>query len=164
MKRIIFIILIIISRIGHCQYLCDDLGKYQTSIKYAEVFLEGVRDKVKDGIQSISVYDTFQVVDMCNIQSVYLLVLKQKADTNKYYVVISLLEKENLTKSMEIIEVNKYYVLNIKPYFPVNYSLSDFYYPVIIGNKKKMAIEIRLSFGNVYTSPQINGIYYCTQN
>lgn len=164
MKRIIFIILIIISRIGHCQYLCDDLGKYQTSIKYAEVFLEGVRDKVKDGIQSISVYDTFQVVDMCNIQSVYLLVLKQKADTNKYYVIISLLEKENLTKSMEIIEVNKYYVLNIKPYFPVNYSLSDFYYPVIIGNKKKMAIEIRLSFGNVYTSPQINGIYYCTQN
>ena len=164
MKRIIFIILIIISRIGHCQYLCDDLGKYQTSIKYAEVFLEGVRDKVKDGIQSISIYDTFQVVDMCNIQSVYLLVLKQKADTNKYYVVISLLEKENLTKSMEIIEVNKYYVLNIKPYFPVNYSLSDFYYPVIIGNKKKMAIEIRLSFGNVYTSPQINGIYYCTQN
>lgn len=164
MKRIVFIILIIASRIGHCQYLCDDLGKYQTTIRYAEVFLEGARDKVKDDIQSIFVYDTFQVVDMCNIQSVYLLVLKQKADTGKYYVVVSLLEKESITKNMEIIEVNKYYVLNIKPYFPVNYSLSDFYYPVVIGDKKKMAVEIRLSHGNVYTSPQINGIYYCTQN
>ena len=179
MKKIIFILALFIltSNIIYAQGMCDLLG-FPISTHYAKEFLEYQNLKYKnDEYKDTSVVDTFRVIDICKMKNIYLLLLQLKSDTLGYkivefnkmelmfpttFLVISLEENESCCTTK--MKIGEYYRLKIDPYFPISRLPGDFMYPILLGKNKTEAIELQfLSHGNVYTSPQINGIYYCTQ-
>lgn len=69
------------------------------------------------------------------------------------------LDEGNL--SGERLKIDSCYQLEVRPYFPIRRLVGDFYYPILIGSNKQMAVEMQLpSSGNFYTSPNIVGTRY----
>lgn len=176
MNKIVFILALIAlkTNIVYSQELCNVLG-FPTSTVYARAYLETVKEKYKDDeYVKTSLVDTFQVVDICRMKNIYLIELEpqQKKDTlgsktteirsPTSFLIISI-EEDNFNCITKM-KIGDYYKLKIDPYFPVDRAPGDFMYPVLLGKSKKEAIEVQfVIFANIYTSSQINGVYYCSQ-
>ena len=168
MKKGFLIFFLLISLKAFSQSACSGviIGE-RISLTYAQASLESLRENTTNGDGNIfpTITDTFQLVDICVVDSVAIVELKGKHNnndsddtalfiSNRYY----LLSKIGLIPSnAERMEVGKYYYLTITPYYPRNYFVNQGGpgMPIILSNT---AYEIWF-VGNVYCSRSILGKY-----
>lgn len=168
MKKGFLLFFVLISFKAFSQSACSSviIGE-RASLTYAQATLESLRENTTNGDGDIllTITDTFQLVDICVVDSVAIVELKGKHDnkdsddtalfiTNRYY----LLSKIGVIPSnAERLEVGEYYYLTITPYYPRNYFVSQGGpgMPIILSNT---AYEIWF-VGNVYCSRDILGKY-----
>lgn len=168
MKEVFLFIFVLVSFNAFTQSACNAviIGD-RISITYAQSYLESLRKKTasSDGTTLPSITDTFQLVDICMIDSVTIVELKKTQinnasnDTisfipNSYYLLSKI---DTIPSGRERLEVGKYYYLTITPYYPRNYfvSLGSPGVPIILNNT---AYKIWF-VGNVYYSRDILGVY-----
>ncbi len=172
-KAICVLSAIVITYFTYSQTLCYVIGGYTTE-EYAKTFLSEERERCKNVDTMRSEIGSFQILDMCAVGDVRLIELRRANDTIGYWelnigddfvvkfpshIVVATLDEE--ISSGERLEIGGYYQLKVQPYFPILRTVGDFYYPVLLGREKKVAVELLMPFhGNYYTSPNIIGSYY----
>lgn len=171
MNRLLFYILMLLCINTYSQTVCSSvvIGE-KCDLRLAQDYLKSVNARGLDlGIQS-PVTDTFQIADMCVVDSVVILKLIDVNKALKYYeyvlfgdtgslpLEIILLSKESKTLvNGERLELGKRYLMTISAYFPHFISPSFVNIPVMIDDT---AHYILLMSYNFYHSPNIRGKYY----
>lgn len=168
MKELFLFIFVLFSFKAFTQSACSGviIGE-RTSITYAQSYLESLRKKTtnSEGTILLSITDTFQLVDICVIDSVTIVELKNTQINNathdtslfipdSYYL---LSKFDSIPSNGERLVVGKFYYLTITPYYPRNYfvSLGSPGMPIILNNT---AYKIWF-VGNIYYSSDIQGKY-----
>lgn len=172
-KTIILLSVVLSSTLLHAQTLCSVIGEF-TSVEYAERYRADQWQRFS-GNEALAIESSkFRVTDMCSVGQVCLIELRRDDDTLGYQellsfenfivkittgIVVVSLDEGNL--SGERLKIDSCYQLEVCPYFPIRRLVGDFYYPILIGGNKQMAVEMQLpSSGNFYTSPNIVGTRY----
>lgn len=168
MKEVLLFIFLLINFKAFTQSACSGviIGE-RTSITYAQSYLESLRKKAtsSDEPSLPSITDTFQLEDICIVDSVTIVELKKTQinnathDTtlfipNSYYLLSKI---DTIPSSGEHLEVGKYYYLTITPYYPRGFFVSQGSpgMPIILNNT---AYKIWF-VGNIYISSDIHGKY-----
>ena len=155
------------------------LIKGHTTIDEAEAFLAWINQKDLDLLdQTVKpaqpIRDTFLVLDTCSAGNIMLIEIRRANDSIGYYeitlfedfpikiptsfTIITLCEDID---SGEVLTIGQVYPMLIKPYFYMDRLFGDFYYPIIVGTREKVAVEAQMpANGNFYTSPNIVGKIY----
>ena len=168
MKEVVLFIFILIGFNAFTQSACRGviIGE-RTSITYAQSYLEYLREDPtnNDGSVLLPITDTFQLVDICVVDSVTIVELKKTKNNNathdttsfvpnRYYLLSKI---DSIPSNGERMEVGKCYYLTITPYYPRDYfvSLDGTGVPIILNNT---AYKIWF-VGNIYNSSDIQGEY-----
>ncbi len=138
------------------------------------ISLENARSYAEEIGPSPSETDTFQVMDMCTVGKIRLIELRRTRDSLGFeefvfledYIMhipttlVIITMDEDIIRG-EKISIGNRYLLEVCPYFPNKRLMGDFLYPILIGEEKEVAVEVKMPpHGNLYTSPNIIGLYY----
>lgn len=172
-KTIILLSVVFAPYFLHAQTMCSIIGEF-TSIEYAEQYRTDQWQHFSGEETMENKSGMFRVTDMCSVGKICLIELRRDDDSIGYQevsifedfviqmpngmVVVSLYEGDSLGERMKI---DSCYQLELYPYFPIRRLVGDFYYPILIGGNKPVAVEMQLpTSGNFYTSPNIKGFAY----
>ncbi len=181
MKRRVYFIVLMMGMFFplSAQSICDRVKIVsRTTVTYAKAYIGSVRKKCLQQQKKVllPVTDTFKITDICVSDSV---VIYELEDLNRAfdYVesvfkgrvidispdVICVLSKENpLTRKGKKLKVGDIYCFTLIPYFPVyRWPNLGFDPPILIGDT---AYLVQFFPSNLYTSPDINGMYYVPES
>ena len=173
MKKYILYAAFLISVKGYSQSACRGviIGE-RTSTAFAQAYLESLQEKETNNAQNVllPISDTFQIVDICVVDSVVIVELKKNRNNtgthdtslfiqNSLYLLSRI---DTIPVHGEKLEIGKFYYLTITPYYPHGYfvSIGSPGMPIILGNT---AYNIWF-VGNVYYSREIQGEYFVIKN
>lgn len=131
MRKIVFFCFVVIGLNAFSQSACQGVvvGE-RISLTYAQSYLESLRkEAIKEGYKTDTpITDTFQLVDMCVVDSVVIVELKLHEnndasdtalhDSRSYYI---LSKSDSMPTKGKRIEVGKKYYLTIIPYYSHGY-------------------------------------------
>ena len=168
MKKIVLLLIIIINVRAFPQTACKGviIGD-RTSIAYAQSYIRTLKDNINDNEKDtlLPITDTFQLVDICIVDSVVILELHKPQinndtlDTSLFIDRFYLLSKiGTIPTNGERVAVGKYYHLTIVPYFPYDcfVNIGSPGIPIILNDTSYMIWFV----GNVYCSNNIQGCFY----
>jgi len=107
--------------------------------------------------KSDTLQDSYKIIKINKVKNGYAIILhNEKFDL--WYDLASLREKD---KKYSRIVVGNTYELRLIPYFEIDYVSPDLGLTWIVEiNNKKISIKSNSWTGNVYTSPNLKGLYY----
>lgn len=167
MKEVFLFVFMLISFTTFAQSACRGviIGE-RTSIKYAQSYLEALKETSTDNDRSVffPITDTFLIEDICVVDSVTIVELKNTHNNATYdttffipksYYLLSKID--SIPSNGERLEVGKCYYLTITPYYPRGYfvSLGSPGMPIILNNTAYIIWFV----GNIYNSNDILGDY-----
>lgn len=164
MRKIVFFFFIIIGIKAFPQSACQSVtvGE-QISITYAKSYLETLKKKTTNKYYEIdtSITDTFQIVDICIVDSVVIVELVLYASDTAFQTPHSfyiLSKSDSVQTKGECLEVGNHYYLTIFPYYTHGYfvSIGSPGMPIILNDTAYLVWFV----GNIYYSREIQGKYY----
>lgn len=168
MRKIVFFCFIVIGLNAFPQSACQGVivGE-RISLTYAQSYLESLRkEAINEGYKNNTpITDTFQLVDICVVDSVVIIELKLQKNhdasdttthTSPSYYILS--KNDCISTKGNRMEVAQNYYLSIIPYYSHDYivNIGSPGMPIILNNT---AYQIWFE-GNIYHSREIQGNYY----